>query len=1209
MTTLYYDAPKYSGVQNLRSVDTTSTSFSTNRNLEFEASDFAKNLANQKRYSHRGPSHDLRKLSYPYFNVQKTDHLQAVQLHQAGASYTDRDQYELDQESQQTAEFLSDRDRGAYEKCLKGLDRPLGDLALQDIGKKKFSESNIEANFPQNQAKVPREKKSQVKNNQLPGYFSGNQRRPTSQEGSNYHYQSSFNMHRDAKKIKKIDCGGLGSPRENSKSRKPAHLIAGERCTSKQKKVSFDLKKNYQTLPVPGNNSKSFKGPETLDLNHFYQSTGFTKDPKKFRRKSYRSTTPKPKISKQMDKQLRRIFKSRQKTNKTPLMLKNQSRTFNESRQDLKPKSTISKVMSTKTMHMDKSTAKKSMMKSSFASNTKSHKIMKSNITPNKPKRKGSPSYSRHSNCKDKPYYFTKSPSPKSKRSFKSKDKGKSRDDSACKDQHLRGILRRRLDQLSSKNKGYQNSKKRAEKVKNKLSKTGGAFDGGKGLAFQQAMGESRLFHQTMDWKDSLRDGATKGAGARSGLGLSNATYVLNQTNPSNTSNSSFYGNSNLAQSGLLSAPQTNRRERSQNKNKKSNSIYDPRAPQSYTQAQHPRYKKSNRKSAKTEKSQPEAAAKDRSSIEGCRRNPIAERLLKTGFGGEKSLSRKHQRQKSKKVKKENTFNYHSEPVARATENGPLQHPKPTMNPTNRDKSRKGQRSRLISPHLQKGSSGRLSYKPSASSLIANGPGRVHYKGETTFGSKSNKKSKYNRKNSRKKQASKTIKNYNEYLRMFRDRNKSARKSSKLPSASFKTASSTAINSSGLAQGAKESLNVNVNLNVNVCHQGLAPPTSQLLAATGMVEPQQAPYEVSEISMEGFVERLGNQIQSIDVSSKNRVLADIEPPQRYSAGADFNVASSSLDKNKLIEREAKRRGCFQDPGANLNTSGLSSSSSTRPQENLSQVKSKLGRFNGNRLDSLKGIKKKEKIKNSNVNNNKENTPYQAKPVLEVEEIEKDKDDQPEPLESPLYRPVPHNQQKTPKNHEAVDSVSDSMDPTYELYYQITTPEQNSMLLNTLQLDFLSKCGNKLWEISQNLKNEISPYQEIRMYTDSVQDPNFEIITSMFINPQAKSLFSKILKIERWAVILLFYFCVAFDEKGIFFTDKNLANKLTEMMAEVFRNHNHLVNWIKVLNREYQIGWVLNDVNMIYYDVGYDLVRLIIEVKSCCRIITGIINQL
>jgi hypothetical protein len=182
-------------------------------------------------------------------------------------------------------------------------------------------------------------------------------------------------------------------------------------------------------------------------------------------------------------------------------------------------------------------------------------------------------------------------------------------------------------------------------------------------------------------------------------------------------------------------------------------------------------------------------------------------------------------------------------------------------------------------------------------------------------------------------------------------------------------------------------------------------------------------------------------------------------------------------------------------------------------------------------------------------------------------------------------------------------------PSYKSYFRVKPMSKIPGLIQTLDLCFLSKCGVKLHEIMENLNNGQSPYQSIRMYTDYAQDNKFDILSSMFDDSASRALFSKILKIERWSVILLFYFCVVYDQPQSFFKDIALSNKLAEMITEVFRNHNHLVNWVKILNKEYKVGWILNDMEMIYYDVGYDLVRLIIEIKSCCRIVTGIINQL
>lgn len=183
------------------------------------------------------------------------------------------------------------------------------------------------------------------------------------------------------------------------------------------------------------------------------------------------------------------------------------------------------------------------------------------------------------------------------------------------------------------------------------------------------------------------------------------------------------------------------------------------------------------------------------------------------------------------------------------------------------------------------------------------------------------------------------------------------------------------------------------------------------------------------------------------------------------------------------------------------------------------------------------------------------------------------------------------------------------DIEYDDYFKIKNIEDYPELVKTVDLEFLAQCGNMLKEMDVDLEAGESPYQKIRLYTDFAQDQKFSYLSKMFKFKQAAFLFSKIIKIERWSVILLFYFCVHYDEPESFFREKKLGLKLQELIKEVFRNHNMLVNWVKMVNKRYNIGWVLNDNNMIYSDVGFDVVRLVIEIKSCCRVITGIINNM
>jgi hypothetical protein len=154
-----------------------------------------------------------------------------------------------------------------------------------------------------------------------------------------------------------------------------------------------------------------------------------------------------------------------------------------------------------------------------------------------------------------------------------------------------------------------------------------------------------------------------------------------------------------------------------------------------------------------------------------------------------------------------------------------------------------------------------------------------------------------------------------------------------------------------------------------------------------------------------------------------------------------------------------------------------------------------------------------------------------------------------------------------------------------------------------QLSFFEKCGFQLYSIKKNLIQKNDVYDLIRLYADFAQEKEFNYIEKIFTDKEARLLFSKVLKLERWAIILLFYFKVQ-KIKGAEFD--NLAINLA---SEAWKNHNNLVNWIKVLNKEHNMKWILNDMNRIYWDVNMDIVRLIIHIRSCCRIITGLINQM
>jgi len=192
-------------------------------------------------------------------------------------------------------------------------------------------------------------------------------------------------------------------------------------------------------------------------------------------------------------------------------------------------------------------------------------------------------------------------------------------------------------------------------------------------------------------------------------------------------------------------------------------------------------------------------------------------------------------------------------------------------------------------------------------------------------------------------------------------------------------------------------------------------------------------------------------------------------------------------------------------------------------------------------------------------------------------------------------------QNTPQLHNPVKETHQNDGDLNEFYrfFEVIQSEYSKFK----QLSFFEKCGFQLYSIKKNLLQKNDVYDLIRLYADFAQEKEFNFVERIFIDKDARMLFSRVLKLERWAIILLFYFKVE-NVSGPEFD--NLAISLA---SEAWKNHNNLVNWIKILNKEHNMRWILNDMNRIYWDVNMDMVRLVIHIRSCCRIITGLINQM
>lgn len=115
-----------------------------------------------------------------------------------------------------------------------------------------------------------------------------------------------------------------------------------------------------------------------------------------------------------------------------------------------------------------------------------------------------------------------------------------------------------------------------------------------------------------------------------------------------------------------------------------------------------------------------------------------------------------------------------------------------------------------------------------------------------------------------------------------------------------------------------------------------------------------------------------------------------------------------------------------------------------------------------------------------------------------------------------------------------------------------------------------------------------------------QEFEFDILEEIFHDVDAKKLCSRILKFERWTIILIFYFEIVKK------SDEKLMNMLKGMMENVKKNQNYLVTWLRKLVEVHDLDWDLegNLINLFPKTETDDNDSLIVKMVNCCQLTTG-----
>jgi hypothetical protein len=108
------------------------------------------------------------------------------------------------------------------------------------------------------------------------------------------------------------------------------------------------------------------------------------------------------------------------------------------------------------------------------------------------------------------------------------------------------------------------------------------------------------------------------------------------------------------------------------------------------------------------------------------------------------------------------------------------------------------------------------------------------------------------------------------------------------------------------------------------------------------------------------------------------------------------------------------------------------------------------------------------------------------------------------------------------------------------------------------LNFLVETGSHLFDICSKLQVGQEVYELIRVYADIAQELEFDYLHKIFKDQDSQTLMSKVFKLERWAIILIFYF------KVMKMSGQRLDNNLKKLASETWKNHVYLINWLKML---------------------------------------------
>ena len=126
------------------------------------------------------------------------------------------------------------------------------------------------------------------------------------------------------------------------------------------------------------------------------------------------------------------------------------------------------------------------------------------------------------------------------------------------------------------------------------------------------------------------------------------------------------------------------------------------------------------------------------------------------------------------------------------------------------------------------------------------------------------------------------------------------------------------------------------------------------------------------------------------------------------------------------------------------------------------------------------------------------------------------------------------------------------------------------------------------------------YELIRVYADLAQEIEFDYLHKILKDQDAQNLLSKLLKLERWSVILIFYF------KVMKRSDTKLDSVLKKLASEVWKSHVYLITWLKMLKI---FGSLSHFSQELYDDFVGSRDDLVVQIVGVCSLIQSYIRKL